>query len=197
MKKLNYREISCVQCGVGIKSYFKEQNVCSSDCRFYKYQNTSDIDACWEWSGPVNPCGYGVLFLNVDKQNGRRNVISAHRYSYIKYKGEIPKDMCVMHKCDNPKCTNPNHLSLGTFADNNKDRSLKGRSGARVYSQEEKDTYSKRYMGEGNPSNKLSEVQAREIKYDRSLGCVRAAKKYGVSPSLIKRIRRGLVWVHI
>lgn len=51
----------------------------------------------------------------------------AHRISYMLYVGEIPKDMWVLHKCDNPLCVNANHLFLGTHYDNDMDREKKGR----------------------------------------------------------------------
>lgn len=54
--------------------------------------------------------------------------IGLHRYSYTIHKGQIPEGLVVMHQCDNRKCINPDHLSLGTVADNNRDRTEKGRS---------------------------------------------------------------------
>lgn len=188
---------NCAVCGKEFHSVSNKQTVCSTECRFSLYQNKGGEDECWEWAGPVNNQGYGVLFLNTNKENGRRNVTSAHRYAYEKLVSGLNEGMCVMHKCDNRKCTNPNHLVEGTWADNNGDRSRKGRSGKRVYSDEDKSKYSEMLRGSGNPIAKLTEEQAREIKYDRSLGCMRAGKKYGVSASVIKNIRSGKSWKHL
>lgn len=69
---------------------------------------------CWEWAGYCNPDGYGQR-----KINGK--TLRAHRMSYTVYSGEIPEGLCVLHKCDNPKCCNPEHLFIGTHSDNMKD----------------------------------------------------------------------------
>lgn len=188
---------SCDVCGKVFRAVSNKQTVCSTECRFNLYQNKGGENDCWEWSGPVNNQGYGVLFLNVNKENGRRKVAAAHRYSYELSFGNSTAGMCIMHTCDNRRCTNPAHLVEGTWADNNKDRSQKGRSGSRVFSDAERASYSEKFKGESNPVAKLTEAQAIEIKYDRTLGCVMAAKKYGVSPGLIKNIRAGRAWRHI
>lgn len=75
---------------------------------------------CWVWIGCKNPKGYGQFW-------GQDKMIGAHRYSWILKKGSIPNDLCVLHKCDNPPCVNPDHLFLGTQSDNMKDMAQKGR----------------------------------------------------------------------
>lgn len=187
----------CAVCESEFHSVSNKQTVCSTACRFALYQNRGADDACWEWIGPINNQGYGVLFLNQNKESGRRMVSAAHRYAYEKFVAKPTEGMCIMHKCDNRKCTNPAHLVEGTWADNNGDRSKKGRSGKRVYSEEDRAKYSLMLRGEGSSTAKLSEVQVREIRSDRSLGCQRAAKKYGVAATTIKRIRNGKSWSHV
>lgn len=188
---------NCDVCGKVFRAVSNKQTVCSTECRFQMYQNKGDERDCWEWSGPVNNQGYGVLFLNVNKNNGRRCVASAHRYSYERFVGKATSGMCIMHRCDNRKCTNPAHLVEGTWAENNADRSRKGRSGSRTYTDEQKAEYSMKNRGSANALSKLTESQAREIKYTSELGCARAAAKYGVSSSVIKNIRSGKAWKHI
>lgn len=81
----------------------------------------NESTGCWEWeNGRSTSGGYGVLSIN-NKQE------KAHRAMWRSEFGEIPEGMCVLHKCDNPPCCNPDHLFLGTVADNNKDRDSKGR----------------------------------------------------------------------
>lgn len=77
-------------------------------------------DGCWSWRAARNPKGYGVFSCE-----GR--TVSAHRFSYELYNGPIPSGMVVRHKCDNPPCVNPDHLELGTQADNERDKINRGR----------------------------------------------------------------------
>ncbi len=76
---------------------------------------------CWSWSGAKDSRGYGTL-------NGGNGVPKrAHRISWEIHFGEIPAGLGVLHKCDNPECSNPDHLFLGTQKQNALDMSAKGR----------------------------------------------------------------------
>ena len=87
---------------------------------------------CWNWQGSLsdknNPLRhYGKLVIG-SRKDGTRKTVRAHRYAYQVFIGEVPQELFVCHKCDNPKCINPEHLFLGTRQDNVDDREAKGRN---------------------------------------------------------------------
>ena len=75
---------------------------------------------CWDWSAYRDSFGYGCIGKNYRQDR-------AHRISWVLHYGKIPKGLCVLHHCDNPPCTNPKHLFLGTHQDNVKDKIAKNR----------------------------------------------------------------------
>lgn len=77
-------------------------------------------DGCWEWSASINNHGYGQFKFN-------KKMVKAHRMSYEIAHGSIPKDLCVLHSCDNRLCVNPEHLRIGTKQDNSRDAVSRGR----------------------------------------------------------------------
>jgi excisionase family DNA binding protein len=77
-------------------------------------------DGCWEWQGPRRGTGYGTITVD-GKARG------AHRVSFMLAYGDILGSVQIMHKCDNPPCVRPDHLSIGTAQDNSRDKVAKGR----------------------------------------------------------------------
>lgn len=70
---------------------------------------------CHEWQSTLHRDGYGKFWLSGAQ-------IQAHRVGYMLANGEIPEGKMILHKCDNRKCVNPDHLYAGTASDNCKDK---------------------------------------------------------------------------
>lgn len=121
---------------------------------------------CVEWTGCRDKDGYGVGRLDGRKQ-------PAHRVAWQQAHGPIPVGLLVLHRCDNPPCINVEHLFLG------KTHGMYGRDGLR---------------GERNGNAKLTDAQAAEIA-SRITGAygelIRLAAEYGVSVSLVRKIKHG------
>lgn len=79
-------------------------------------------EGCWKWTAKRDRNGYGRF-----SPNGQYSQTVAHRFSWELHNGPIPEGMLVCHHCDNPECTNPSHLFLGTPQDNMDDKVRKGR----------------------------------------------------------------------
>jgi len=87
---------------------------------FWGRVNALKKNGCWEWMAGKSDAGYGVLTVS------KREYL-AHRVAYFLAFGEYVPSLCVLHRCDNPPCCNPQHLFLGTFKDNTRDMLAKGR----------------------------------------------------------------------
>lgn len=78
-------------------------------------------NGCIEWLGQLDAGGYGKIVVP------NRGTQRTHRMAYELSKGKIPFGSLVLHKCDNRKCINPDHLYLGDHADNARDATERGR----------------------------------------------------------------------
>ena len=98
-----------------------ESKASGSNLKRLEFYGWTEVESgCWEWKGKLDTGGYGVI--NVESQRGAK----AHRVAYAVWVGPIG-DMHVLHKCDNRRCINPDHLWLGTHSDNMQDMWDKGR----------------------------------------------------------------------
>lgn len=144
---------------------------------------------CWEWTGGIAKTGYGLMPYEGVSQG-------AHRVAYQLLVGEIPPGHYVCHHCDNRKCVNPEHLFVGTAADNNADMDRKGRARRFFVERPEPEEISKRVRGEGNPSHILTEDQVIEIRASPLTHKV-LAERFGVSKVTIGAIKSGRLWKHL
>lgn len=88
--------------------------------RIWKKINVKGENECWEWKGCKFPNGYGNIRY-------KKKCALTHRVIYELTYGNIPENLLVCHRCDNPSCCNPNHLFLGTCKDNLDDMRRKKR----------------------------------------------------------------------
>jgi len=160
------------------KSYQQRREEFSS--RFIKKPS-----GCWIWNGPVAPDGYGL--------SGNGKFFRAHRASYILWKGEIPKGMWVLHKCDVPLCVNPDHLYVGSCRQNVKDALDRGLFPVGPNPK-------KGNPCERNGNHKLTEKEVKSLRAEYipyKMGAHRLAKKYNISKRQVLRIIKGESWATI
>jgi len=83
------------------------------------WSKVTKTETCWTWTGARNRKGYGEI-------GAKGRVQKAHRIAWELTYGPIPEGLDVLHHCDNPPCCRPDHLFLGTDADNMADMMAKG-----------------------------------------------------------------------
>jgi hypothetical protein len=148
---------------------------------------------CWGWLGGTHDWGYGII----GKGGRGEGFWRAHRLSWTLAHGPIPEGMDVLHKCDNPPCSNPDHLFLGTALDNTRDCIAKGRA-----------FHTPLPRGEDHHSAKLTRKMVKWIRrYHRpgngqgQHGTLAIAQKLGVGISAIKRVvttkDKRRTWKHV
>lgn len=140
------------------------------------WDKVEKTDGCWIWTANRRPTGYGIISLN-----GR--YIQATHASILIHTGDLPpKGLFVCHTCDNPRCVRPDHLFVGTPAENTADMARKGRGWVPA--------------GEQCSYAKLTENDVVFIRNSESAHSTLAAR-FGVSIRTIRAVRLRLNWKHV
>lgn len=147
--------------------------------------------ACWPWSGILDTCGYGKLFI-------RGKYIGAHRVALaLSLDREIQAGKHVLHSCHNRACCNPAHLREGTHLENIREavahgsfsRLPKGAAWWAIHGHEARG-------GEKNGNARLTAQQVVEIRRRAAAGEVKAdlAREFRVEWVTINKIVKRLIW---
>lgn len=172
--------------------------------REWFWSMVSKSEGCWTWTGQHTRAGYGHISFMGHRWR------YAHRVAWELSNGPIPHGRLVCHRCDNPGCVRPDHLFLGTQADNMRDMVSKGRNASSKGTARlpHGDSHWARLRPErvrrGEQVNKAKltaeEVLAIRAGYQRGRGNtnqVVLAKQYGVKQAAIWNILAGRTWKHI
>lgn len=141
------------------------------------------MSGCCLWERFVDHSGYGRVGAVWTRE------AFAHRVSWELARGPIPSGMKVLHRCDVPGCVNPDHLFLGTQADNVADMIAKGRSRPPAPR-----------LGSANVCARLNEDQVwaiRELLRHKVFSQRAIAEDFGVGAMTISRIANNQTWRHV
>jgi len=133
---------------------------------------------CWDWKGKLHRTKYAIMKYE-HKQ------IGAHRISWVIHKGPLEMNDCVLHHCDNKKCTYPEHLYIGSMKDNAIDRERRKR---RLI-----------LRGENHPNSVLNDNKVKEIKHmlQDGISTFQISKIYKCGSGTIDAIKRNWTWKHV
>ena len=133
-------------------------------------------EGCWVWTGDIDTYGYARFY---NREIGKQE--RASRFAYRTFNGPITRKLVVCHRCDNPACVRPDHLFLGTHADNVADKVAKGR-------QPRADTH---YEG------KLTWDAVKDIRasFAQGVSYTTLMARYNVSRMSVAKVVRNKSWV--
>jgi hypothetical protein len=151
--------------------------------RFFRYvKKAENDDDCWGWTAAKNPQGYGKIGLGAPTNK----IEGAHRVSWMLHNNcEIPLGLFVLHSCDNPECTNPKHLRIGTKSENMNDMYSRARQGKRNLP-----------IGENNKKAVLTVEKVLQIRSSTKTNG-QLAEEMGISKTCVRLARIGETWSHV
>ena len=145
----------------------------SEEVRFWSKVDVRDAESCWEWKASRSTHGYGRF-----GRGGRAGgMVTASRMAYELTHGPIPAGVHIRHRCNNPPCCNPEHLTPGSHDDNMRDMAVSERSS----------------------TTKLTAAEVLSIRREYADGAQQRtlAAEHGVSQSNIAMVVSGRTWKHI
>lgn len=164
-----YRNKNCKFCGTSFAPTHSAAKYCNWLCRYSEYiaSIVPDENGCMNFPIGINGHGYAII------RNDDGKYVPCHRLAWELKFGPIAQGLCACHKCDNRKCVNPDHLFLGTNADNVRDKISKGRV----------------------PSILSPRQVAEIVNSDESQTVI--AKRYGLAQETVSAIKTGKTWRHL
>ena len=141
--------------------------------RFMSFVVPEPTSGCWLWDGGLTRSGHPHFWLN-------GKTVKAHRVSYRHFVCDIPEGLLVCHRCDVASCVNPDHLFVGTPADNSADMTSKGRQA----------------RGIASNTAKINEDAVRHIR-SRELSSRDYCRLYGINYRSVWNIQTGKTWRNV
>jgi len=170
----------CIDCIANAKEDYNKAHALYRELSGYKIwlplkerfeQYFTKTEGCWNWTRSMRTDGAGQFYIVKDGGWGPE---AAYRTSWKLYRGSIPEGMSVCHACDNRACVNPDHLFIGTHAENMADMARKLRSG----------------------QSKLKVAQVLEIRSSNKSQPT-LARIFGVTQGNVNAIKRRRTWKHV
>lgn len=160
-----------------VNHYFKMARAFDPELfiRLFANINIAGAGKCWEWKRTVKKSCYPYIWYKGYRWR-------SHRLVYTMFYGEIPEKLMVLHECDNTSCCNPQHLHLGTALMNATERKERQREG--------------NHKGIANGRAKLNQNKVNYILWSKEKN-VALTKKFGVSKTVITRIKKNKSWKHL